>query len=90
MSNLQLDSPGNDFVYVLFVLAAIAGSLFAIFSFLATAQVGETLALVLFLVVGGLLIAAYMVGLMVLGLAIVPLAKSVSRLRDQRSIKEST
>jgi hypothetical protein len=54
-------------VYLLLILVVIAGSLAAIFTFLATAQFGETLGFALFLAVSGLLIAGYMVGLMVLG-----------------------
>jgi hypothetical protein len=69
---------------------AIAGSLFAIFSFLSTAQFGEAVGLVLFLSVAVLLIAGYMVGLIVLGLAIVPVAKFVRGLRDERSVVKST
>jgi hypothetical protein len=60
--------------------------LFAAFTFLATAQVGETLAFVLFLAAGGLLVAGYMVGLVILGLLILPLARYVSGQRDQRSV----
>ena len=82
----QTNESKSDLVYLVIVLAAIAGSLFTVFTFLATTQVGETLALVLFLAVGGLLVMGYMVGLMILGLVIVPLARHVSGSRDQRSV----
>ena len=82
----QTNESKSDLVYLVIVLAAIAGSLFTVFTFLATTQVGETLALVLFLAVGGLLVMGYMVGLMILGLVIVPFARHVSSSRDQRSV----
>ena len=83
--------PGvKGFAYLLLVLAAVAGSLFTIFSFIATTQVGEELALVLFLAVAGLLIVGYMLGLMALGLAIMPVAKLVGGRRDRRSITQPT
>ena len=69
-------------------MAAIAGALVAAFSYLATIEISEALAFVLFLVIGALLIAGYMIGLMVLGLALVPLAKHVSKRRDQPSVKK--
>jgi hypothetical protein len=56
----------KEFGYLLLVLAAIAGSLFMIFTFLATAEVSEATGVVLFLVVAGLLMGGYMAGLMVL------------------------
>ena len=80
MSNPHTDHSKKDLVYLLLVLAAVAGLLFTIFSFLATAEVGETVALILFLVVGGLVIAGYMVGLMVLCFAaILRLAKCIDK-----------
>lgn len=90
VSNSQIDAPKRAIVYLLLALAAIAGSLLATFSFVSTTQVGETLALVLFLAVAGLLIAGYMLGLMVLCFAIVPLGKLVGRQRDQRSVPKPT
>ena len=90
MSNPRADVPEKGLVYLLLVLAVIAGALVSIFSFLATAQFGEILGIVLFLTVAALLIAGYMVGLMVLGLAIVPLAKLVGGLRDRRSVTRTT
>ena len=90
MSNPRKDVPEKGLVYLLLVLAVIAGALVSIFSFLATAQFDEVLGIVLFLIVAALLIAGYVVGLMVLGLAIVPLAKLVGRLRDRRSVTRTT
>jgi len=86
VSSSQTNESKSDLVYLLVMLAAIAASLFTVFTFLATTQVGETLALVLFLAVGSLLVTGYMVGLMILGLLIVPLARRVSGPRDQRSV----
>jgi len=86
VSSSQTNESKSDLVYLLVMLAAIAASLFTVFTFLATTQVGETLALVLFLTVGSLLVTGYMVGLMILGLLIVPLARRVSGPRDQRSV----
>ena len=90
MSNSGTNVPEKDLVYLLIVLGVIAGSLFAIFSFLATAQFGEILGLVLIFAVAALLVAGYMVGLMVLGLAVVPIAKLVGNRRDQRSVTRTT
>ena len=56
----------NGFVYLVLVLLLILGSLFALFTFLATTTMSEALGVILFVVVAGLLIGAYMVGLMVL------------------------
>lgn len=90
MPNLNTEVSGKDFAYVLLLaLGVIAALSVAIFSFVATVQLGEALAVVLFLAVGGLLIAGYMVGLIVLGLAIVPLVQYVRRLRDRRLVTES-
>ena len=90
VSNPLKGGSAKGFVYLLLVLAVVAGSLFTIFSFLATAQVGEAVALVLFLAVAGLLIVGYMVGLMVLGLAMVPAAMLVGKRRDRRSVTQPT
>jgi len=86
VSSSQTNESKSDLVYLLVILAAIAGSLFTEFTFLATTQLGETLALVLFLAASCLLVTGYMVGLMILGLLIVPLARHVSGPRDQRSV----
>ena len=90
MSTFHPNSSGKEVVYILLVLAAIAGSLVTIFYFLSIAEVSEMLALVLFLAVAGLLIVGYMVAIMVLGLAIVPVAKLVRGLRDRRSVAKRT
>ncbi len=58
----------KQLLVVVLVLAAIAGSLFGIFTFLATMSFGETLGVVLFLMVSALLMAGYMLGFMVLAL----------------------
>jgi VIT1/CCC1 family predicted Fe2+/Mn2+ transporter len=84
----QTNESKNDMVYLVVILAAIAGSLFTVFTFLATMEVGEALAVVLFLAVSGLLVTGYMVGLIILGLVIVPLARHVSGPRDQRSVTQ--
>ncbi len=89
VSNFHAVPSKKDFGYLLLVLAAIAGLLVAIFSFLATAQFGEMLGLVLFLAVGGLLLAGYGVGLMFLGLAIVPITERVRMQRDRRLVTKS-
>jgi len=88
VSNLPIDASQKGLVCILLVLAVIAGSLFTIFSFVSTAQVDEALDVVLFLTVVGLLVVGYMVGLMFLGLLIVPVAKLVRSWRDQRSVKK--
>jgi hypothetical protein len=44
----------------------------------------------LFLAVSALLIAGYVVGLMVIGLLIMPVAKRVGTARDQRSVTKPT
>jgi hypothetical protein len=62
-----------------------------VFTFLATAEVGEVLALISFLAVAGLLIEGYMVGTMVLGLvAIVLLMKYVGGSSEQGTSRHST
>ncbi|MGA2628132.1 MAG: hypothetical protein ABSF63_13855 [Candidatus Bathyarchaeia archaeon] len=64
-----MDAYGSMFekqlLFLLLFLASIVGSLFAIFTFLATSSFGGTLGLVLFLLVSALLIAGYMLGFMV-------------------------
>jgi hypothetical protein len=78
-------------VYLPLVLVAIAVSLFTIFSLLVTAAVSESLALVLFLIVAGLLIAGYMVGLMVLAfLAIVTISKRGGKPSKEHSMEQLT
>ena len=56
----------KQLLFLLLVLALIAGSLFTIFTFLATMSFGGTLGLVLFLLVTALLITGYMLGFMAL------------------------
>jgi uncharacterized membrane protein YhaH (DUF805 family) len=81
----------KGFVYLLLVLTVIAVLLFMVFTFLATAEVGEVLALISFLAVAGLLIEGYMVGTMVLGLvAIVLLMKYVGGSSEQGTSRHST
>ena len=79
-----MDATGSMFnkqlLLLLLVLALIAGSLFTIFTFLATTSVGATLGLVLFLLVTALLIAGYMLGFVALAfLAILFLTNYWSR-----------
>ena len=70
----------RQLLFLLLVLASIAGSLFTIFTFLATTSVSATLGLVLFLLVTALLIAGYMLGFMALAfLAILFLTNYWSR-----------
>jgi len=70
----------KQLLVLLLVLASIAGSLFAIFTFLATMSFGGTLGLVLFLMVTALLIAGYMLGFMLFAfLAILFLSNYWSR-----------
>jgi len=54
----------KQLLVLLLALASIAGSLYAIFTFLATMSFDGTLGLVLFLMVTALLIAGYMLGFM--------------------------
>ena len=56
----------KGFVYLVLVLLLVLGSLFTLFTFVATSTVSEALGVILFVVAAGLLIGAYMVGLMVL------------------------
>jgi len=73
----------REFVYLVVILACIAGSLFLIFSFLATAEFGEALGASLFLVVTGLLIGGYLVGLMVVALLGIALLTKLASDRKQ-------
>jgi hypothetical protein len=68
VSHFPKDFPKKEFVYLLVVLAVVAGALFMIFTFLATVEISEATGVVLFLVVAALLIGGYMVGLIVLAL----------------------
>jgi len=81
----------KSFLYLVLVLLLILGSLFALFTFLASTTVGEVLGVFLFLIVGGLLIGGYMVGLMVLALlGITLLAGRTSGRSNQTSSKPAT
>ena len=72
--------------FPILILAAVAGSLFLIFSFLSTAVVSEVVGIGLFLVTTGLLIVGYMVGLMFVGLVgITVVAGRVGRPRGEQS-----
>ena len=80
----MLDVYGGMFtkqlLFLLIVLALIAGSLFTVFTFLATMSFGGALGLVLFLLVTALLIAGYILGFVVLAfLAILFLTNYWSR-----------
>ena len=68
MSHFPKGFPKKEFVYLLAVLALVAGALFMIFTLLATVEISEAMGVVLFLVVAALLIGGYMVGLIVLAL----------------------
>ncbi len=73
--DLPLHAYGSLFerqlLFFLLLLASIVGSLFAIFTFLATSGFGATLGLVLFLLVSALLIAGYMLGFMVFAFLVI-------------------
>ena len=70
----------KQLLFLLLVLALIAGSLFTIFTFLATMSFDGTLGLVLFLLVTALVIAGYVLGFIVLAfLAILFLTNYWSR-----------
>jgi len=56
----------HQFLTLLFALAVIAGSLFMIFTLVATSTVSETTGVILFLLTTGLLMAGYMLGFMAL------------------------
>ena len=56
----------KGFVYLVLILLLIVGSLFLLFTFLANVMVTEASGVILFLIVAGLLIGAYLVGLMAL------------------------
>lgn len=66
MSNIPLATSKSQIGYLLIILAFVAVSLFLVFSFVASAEVGEVEGVVLFLVAAGLLVVGYMVGLLFL------------------------
>jgi hypothetical protein len=75
----------KEFIYLLIVLAFVAGSLFVTFIFLATMQASEGVALLLFLAVAGLMIVGYMAGVLVLAIAaLAALTKYVGLLNRQQ------
>jgi hypothetical protein len=59
----------RQFLFLLFAIAAVAGSLFTIFSFLATSTASEAIGMILFVLVTGLLMVGYMLAFMALGFA---------------------
>jgi ABC-type multidrug transport system permease subunit len=80
----------KEFGYLLLVLAAIAGSLFVIFTFLATVEVSEAMGVVLFLVVAGLLMGGYMAGLMILAWVVFTLpARRMGKPTEQQQTKST-
>lgn len=85
MSHFPKGFPKKEFVYLLLVLAVVAGALLMIFTLLATVEVSEAMGFVLFLVVAALLIGGYMVGLIVLALLAftVPTMRIANRSQQQ-------
>lgn len=61
--------PKRQVALLLVILTCLAGSLFLVFNFVASVEVGEVSGLGLFLVAAGLLVLAYMVGLIFLTVA---------------------
>jgi uncharacterized membrane protein YedE/YeeE len=59
----------REFLYLLLALAFVGASLFAVFTLLASTEVGEPVALLLFLMVVGLMVTGYMGGVLVLAVA---------------------
>jgi len=66
MSNSYGGLFNQPFILLLVSLAAIAGTLFMILSFVSTTQIGEGFGMGLFIVVAGLVFTGYVVGVMVL------------------------
>ena len=58
----------KDLAYLVLVLVVIAGSLFAVFTFLATMEFGEILGVGMFLLASLLLMGGYIVALMLLAI----------------------
>ena len=74
--------------YLLLVLLLILGSLFALFTFIATTPVNEAMGISLFVAATILLIGGYMVGLMVLALlGITLLAERSGKITPQNPSK---
>ena len=81
----------KEFAYLLIALACIAGSLVAVFTFLGTAEFDEATGVILFLVVAGLLVAGYWVGLMIVAvLGIVAIAKPVGKSTEHPTAGQSS
>jgi VIT1/CCC1 family predicted Fe2+/Mn2+ transporter len=88
VSHFPKGFPKKEFVYLLLVLALVAGALFMIFTFLATVEVSEAMGVVLFLVVAALLIGGYVVGLIVLVLlAFTVPTMRIARRSEQQPIR---
>jgi len=81
----------KEFGYLLFILVCVAGSLFGILTFVATTEFDEATGVVLFLVVTGLIIGGYMVGVLVLAfLAVVVLPKLIVKPSKPNSMQRSS
>ena len=90
MSHFPKVLPWKDFLFLLVVLLCIGGALLALFTFVATTKVDEAMGVNLFLIVAGLLVGGYMVGLMVLALVgITALMGRMGKLNDQGQLKRS-
>jgi hypothetical protein len=86
LSNQSRGRLNKDFVCLLLALAVIAGLLGSIFTFLATVEIGEALAFALFLLVSGLLMMGYALGIMVLGWGvIIEFGKHINKQSNQHS-----
>ena len=91
MSHLLSTLRRKEFVYLLIALACIAGSLFAVFTFLATAEFDEATGVILFLVVAGLLVAGYWVGLIIVAvLGIAAITKPVGKSTEHPAAGQSS
>ena len=66
MSNSYGGLLKRPFLLLLVLLAALAGTLFMILSFVSSTQIGEGVGMGLFLVVAGLVFTGYVVGVIVL------------------------
>jgi LytS/YehU family sensor histidine kinase len=91
MSRFFKNLQRKEFGYLLLVLVCIAGSLFAIFTFLATTEFDEATGVILFLVTAGLLVAGYWVGLMIVAVVgITAIAKPVGNRTEHRAAGQSS
>jgi len=90
MSHFPKVLPWKDFLFLLVVLLCIGGALLALFTFVATMEVDEIMGVSLFLIAAGLLIGAYMVGLMVLVVVgLTAISGRSGKLNDQSHVKQS-